>query len=211
MVLFSQFLGSLFKFGVKGLDGCFETIRSITLHAEVELDLRLGARRTNRNLRTALSEELQHVALGQRDGRDLSSQHILGFLEFVVAGLDDLIASYDGGRGGAELGHQSLDLLSATDAFLGQRDELLLIETKLFVDVHEQLVEGLALFGSPCSGFGNHARGDDGILVADEVASQVAVAFLTAADELLLAFEFKDLVGDVFDTGTSAPGTTSGA
>ncbi len=40
---FSQFLGGLLKLGVKRLDGCFETVRSVAFHAEVELDLWLGA------------------------------------------------------------------------------------------------------------------------------------------------------------------------
>ena len=39
---FCQFLGGLFEFDVERLDGCFEAIRSVALHAEVELDLRLG-------------------------------------------------------------------------------------------------------------------------------------------------------------------------
>ena len=69
-------------------------------------------------------------------------------------------------------------------------------ETILHIDVHKQVIEGLAVVLCPCGNLTNQADRCWGVLVANLVERQEAKRLFTATDVLLHTFVLADFVGN---------------
>ena len=146
--------------------------------AKVELDLGLCAGRTDGDNVTGLVEELEDVALGKA-----------GFLRLVVVyDLGKGAAGDDLGRACTVIGHDLLNFLRAGFTLADDVYHLLYVQTVFFIYFLKELPEGEALLCGPCGAFCNGATCYLGALVTDKLSKVEAVAFLSAADELGLAF-----------------------
>ena len=166
------------------------------LDLRVELNLRLGTRRTNRNLRTILAEPLQHV----RGVRHVELCHaavsLLGFECLIVLPQTDLGTTKLLRRISAEVGHHLLDFISTALTWTYHVDGYFLRKAVLLVDVHQQVVERHTIVASPCGNLTDQTDSCGGVLIPYLVVRQEAERLLTTTDILLLTFVDANLIGN---------------
>ena len=76
-------------------------------------------------------------------------------------------------------------------------------ESIVHVNLHEQVVEGLALVLGPCGDFADETDGSGCVLVANLVVGEESKAFLAATDILLLAFGEGDFACNPLEAGVA--------
>ena len=141
----------------------------LAAYFHVELDLRLGAGRTDRDLGAVGGEELEYVGGGGE----------VEFLDFVALPADgfegQVVLDADYGRAGqlrgrilAEVLHHLLDFLGAGLAGTHYGDTHFVGVAVLDIDVLEHFHERQALFLSPGEALGHEGDSGNGVLVAAE-------------------------------------------
>ena len=174
-----------------------------TLHFDVELNLRFCTRRTDRNLSTVFSEELECVA---------SFRHIdVSYVTFTVSSLQASVVLNQSNlrttdflwRVSLEVLHHFLDFVSTALTRLSYVYSYFLREAVFYVDFHQYIIQCLALILSPCADFSQQSTCRNSIFIANEVFSQEAVAFFTTTDVLLLAFAQTDFTSDPLEASVA--------
>ena len=153
---------------------------------DIQLDLRLGAGRTDADPFAAGQLEVQHVALGQTRARHITLR-IGARADEVIANGNDVLARQRLGRILAEILHDFLHLRHAVLARQGDGNDLLDVIAVGLVDFLKDIVKRLALRLSPCRRFRNQQGRVDAVLVANERRGQEAVALFKAEDERMVA------------------------
>lgn len=170
------------------------TLEGRILDLAVELDLWLGTGRTDTDLRAILTEPLQHVRRSWHVNLTGRAIGILLLQRTEVLPYTNLRATQFRGRILTEVLHHLLDLVGTTLTRLHHIDGGLLRETILSVDVHQQVVECLALILSPCGNLTDKTDRGRSILVTYLVEWQEAETLLTTANILLLTLVDTDTV-----------------
>ena len=145
--------------------GCFSSgevfLRSyLATYTDVELDLGFRARGTDGYLRPVSCLILEYIA-GRRhiEREDLALVEPEALELGVVEDLDDG-ASCESLEGIlAEVLHHSFDLFGTTLTLADYTDTLVLVETILYEDLLEELVDRHTTVGCPCSELGEHTAG----------------------------------------------------
>ena len=172
------------------------------MHFDVELDLRLCARRTDRNFAAVCGKELQDIACsGEIHLCHLSAAQICAVEVSVVFHHHYVATGKLSGRICAEILHHLLDFLCSGLARAHHRDAFLMGVSVLKIDFLKHFIEVHATVFCPCADFGHQRDCRHGVLVAAEVFGQEAVAFLTATKIALSAFEIADYAGNPFESG----------
>lgn len=132
----------------------------LATYTDVELDLGLRTRGTDRYLRPVSCLVLEYVA-GRRhiEREDLALVEPEALELGVVEDLDDG-ASCESLEGIlTEVLHHSFDLFGTALTLADDADTLVLVETILYEDLLEELVDRHTTVGCPCSELGEHAAG----------------------------------------------------
>lgn len=132
----------------------------LATYADVELDLGLRARGTDRYLRPVSCLVLEYIA-GRRhiEREDLTLVEPETLELGVVEDLDDGASCQSLERILTEVLHHRFDLLSTALTLADDADTLFLVEAILYEDLLEELVDRHATVGCPCSELGEHTAG----------------------------------------------------
>ena len=173
---------------------------------EVELDLRLGTRRTYADLQAAFGEVLQHIARRVQRHFDVAL-FPLAVLEFaLLEGLIVLDEAYllagDLFRSvSAVVLHHLLDLLGTCLTRANDIDRRLALEAVVGVDLQQVVVQRHAVVLRVRSDLADQADRGRRTFITDSVVRQEAETLLASTDILTLAFPHTDAVGDPLEAG----------
>ena len=99
-----------------------------------------------------------------------------------------------------EIAHHLLYLLSPTLALPHHRHQAFLIKPVLLVNIHQHIIERLAILSCPRRNLCNHRTRTDGILVAHKITYHIPITLLSTCDERLHPLQFTYLARNILET-----------